>query len=95
MPNRFFGAGEGNRTLVSSLENSRSTIELHPHVIFTLLSLHNDAILGTHDTIPAHSSFTPQGKLWSGCADSNCGPPRPKRGALPTVLHPDNTIIHS
>ena len=24
------GAGEGNRTLVSSLENCRSTIELHP-----------------------------------------------------------------
>ena len=24
----------------------------------------------------------------SGCADSNRGPPRPKRGALPTALHP-------
>ncbi len=26
-----FGAGEGNRTLVTSLEGWRSTIELHPH----------------------------------------------------------------
>ncbi|KKQ74406.1 MAG: Recombinase [Berkelbacteria bacterium GW2011_GWB1_38_5] len=25
---------------------------------------------------------------WSGCADSNCGPPRPKRGALPAEPHP-------
>ena len=25
----------------------------------------------------------------SGCADSNRGPPRPKRGALPTALHPE------
>ena len=25
------GAGEGNRTLVTSLEGWRSTIELHPH----------------------------------------------------------------
>jgi hypothetical protein len=24
----------------------------------------------------------------SGCADSNRGPPRPKRGALPAALHP-------
>lgn len=27
------GAGEGNRTLVTSLEGWRSTIELHPHVV--------------------------------------------------------------
>ena len=27
-----FGAGEGNRTLVVSLEGFCSTIELHPHV---------------------------------------------------------------
>ena len=26
------GAGEGNRTLVTSLEGWRSTIELHPHI---------------------------------------------------------------
>ena len=26
---------------------------------------------------------------WSGCGDSNSGPPRPERGALPTALHPD------
>jgi hypothetical protein len=26
------GAGEGDRTLVLSLENSCSTIELHPHI---------------------------------------------------------------
>src|SRR6266571_2591081 len=25
---------------------------------------------------------------WSGCADSNCGPPAPKAGALPTAPHP-------
>ena len=30
-----FGAGEGNRTLVVSLEGFCSTIELHPHVIIT------------------------------------------------------------
>ncbi len=28
----FYGAGEGNRTLVTSLEGWHSTIELHPHV---------------------------------------------------------------
>ena len=28
----------------------------------------------------------------SGCADSNRGPPRPKRGALPTALHPEKPI---
>ena len=27
--------------------------------------------------------------MWSGCRDSNSGPPRPERGALPTALHPD------
>ena len=27
------GAGVGNRTLVTSLEGLRSTIELHPHVV--------------------------------------------------------------
>lgn len=30
---RIYGAGEGNRTLVTSLEGWRSTIELHPHVV--------------------------------------------------------------
>ena len=29
---------------------------------------------------------------WSGCADSNRGPPRPKRGALPTALHPEIAV---
>ncbi len=29
------GAGEGNRTLVFSLEGCGSTIELHPHQIFS------------------------------------------------------------
>jgi hypothetical protein len=28
----FYGAGEGNRTLVTSLEGWHSTIELHPHI---------------------------------------------------------------
>ncbi len=26
---------------------------------------------------------------WSGCADSNRGPPVPHTGALPTAPHPD------
>ncbi len=30
-----YGAGEGNRTLVSTLEKLCSTIELHPHVTFS------------------------------------------------------------
>jgi|SRR4051794_6839142 hypothetical protein len=29
-----FGAGEGNRTLATSLEGWSSTIELHPHFLF-------------------------------------------------------------
>src|SRR6266478_9576135 len=33
------GAGEGNRTLVISLEGCRSTIELHPHGPHTLRAL--------------------------------------------------------
>ena len=32
MPVGFFGAGEGNRTLTTSLEGWDSTIELHPHI---------------------------------------------------------------
>jgi hypothetical protein len=28
------GAGEGNRTLTTSLEGWGSTIELHPHILF-------------------------------------------------------------
>ena len=27
-------------------------------------------------------------EAWSGCPDSNWGPPRPKRGALPSKPHP-------
>ena len=30
-PKKFYGAGDGNRTHVSSLEGWCSTIELHPH----------------------------------------------------------------
>lgn len=29
---RFFGAGEGNRTLISSLGSWCSATELHPHI---------------------------------------------------------------
>ena len=29
-----YGAGEGNRTLVTTLEKLRSTIELHPQFIY-------------------------------------------------------------
>ncbi len=35
----FFGAGEGNRTLVVSLEGFCSTIELHPHYFNPTLQL--------------------------------------------------------
>ena len=37
--------------------------------------------------MPYHLA-TPAGQ--SGCADSNRGPPRPKRGALPTAPHPED-----
>jgi hypothetical protein len=42
LENQGVGAGEGDRTLVLSLENSCSTIELHPHTVFgdTMLALH-------------------------------------------------------
>ena len=33
----FYGAGEGNRTLATSLEGWGSTTELHPHIINLLL----------------------------------------------------------
>ena len=32
---RIFGAGDGNRTRVSSLEGWCSTIELHPQILFS------------------------------------------------------------
>jgi hypothetical protein len=31
---------------------------------------------------------------WSECADSNRGPQRPERCALPTALHPDISIFN-
>ena len=31
----------------------------------------------------------------SGCPDSNWGPPRPKRGALPSKPHPEQGVIIS
>ena len=34
-----FGAGEGNRTLATSLEGWGSTTELHPHIIITQIKL--------------------------------------------------------
>ena len=35
---RFNGAGDGNRTHVTSLEGWNSTIELHPHAVRISLS---------------------------------------------------------
>lgn len=35
---KLFGAGEGNRTLVSCLGSKRSTIELRPHMRYTDLT---------------------------------------------------------
>ena len=32
---RIYGAGDGNRTRVSSLEGGCSTIELHPQILFS------------------------------------------------------------
>ena len=52
-----FGAGEGNRTLVISLEGFCSTIELHPHT--TLIPLHATTL----DTKP--------GEIWWREKDSN------------------------
>ena len=51
------GAGEGNRTLVVSLENFCSTIELHPHFLFT--------------DQKQHRRFCTQNILWWRGKDSN------------------------
>ena len=43
--NSFFKrAGDGNRTHVSSLEGWCSTIELHPHVQYFVVSTHQQVI---------------------------------------------------
>src|SRR5215468_2128237 len=52
-PIEIVGAGEGNRTLVISLEGCCSTIELHPHwrIPFALWrSLVKNAATGSHET---------------------------------------------
>ena len=41
------GAGEGNRTLVLSLEGFSSTIELHPHTLHTLKQAHSVKLLNS------------------------------------------------
>src|SRR5688572_11485977 len=57
----FAGAGEGNRTLVISLEGFCSTIELHPPDSFTLL-LENR--LDTSDQIVPPCAFIAGGGGW-------------------------------
>ena len=37
-----------------------------------------------------HELLLPRQIIWSGMADSNCRPPAPKAGALPTEPIPDN-----
>ena len=37
---RIYGAGDGNRTRVSSLEGWCSTIELHPHIRYLTVYSH-------------------------------------------------------
>ena len=34
-----YGAGEGNRTLVCSLGSCRSTIELHPRILYQYINV--------------------------------------------------------
>ena len=45
---RIFGAGDGNRTRVSSLEGWCSTIELHPQILFShrILAHYSSAVKG-------------------------------------------------
>ena len=62
------GAGEGNRTLVISLEGFCSTIELHPHAVFHLTVPLNSAgfLLPLHQTAPRVATprvATPQALL--------------------------------
>ncbi len=75
------GAGNGNRTRICYLASSCSTTELHPH--FNDLPYYILCRLCTTYYIV------------SGCPDSNWGPPRPKRGALPSKPHPEQGVIIS
>jgi Tat protein secretion system quality control protein TatD with DNase activity len=47
---REVGAGEGNRTLVLSLEGSCSTIELHPHYLKCVAVSKKSATFWRHAT---------------------------------------------
>jgi hypothetical protein len=38
--NKLYGAGNGNRTRIASLEGWNSTIELHLHFLTTVIILH-------------------------------------------------------
>ena len=55
--NSFFKrAGDGNRTHVSSLEGWCSTIELHPHVQYSVASSHRQ-IIYYHNYISMSTTF--------------------------------------
>ena len=69
------GAGEGNRTLVVSLEGFCSTIELHPHSPKLLLTTNVNPLIRSHVLRPQTASW------WRGL-DSN------QRRRKPTGLQP-------
>ena len=61
------GAGEGNRTLVCSLEGCRSTIELHPHRIPQSLT---NCDAGNHTVLA--SLVNPRFSRIASCPNSQC-----------------------